>query len=157
MNRQKITVKEAKEKGLKRYYTGIPCYAGHDDERYVVSRRCVTCSKEKVDKYQSKEEVKLQMRAKRLAKTYGVSLEDVLKADKCGICFTELSSKGNNGNSVCVDHEHSTGKVRGFLCSNCNRGLGMFKDNTDYLQNAIKYLENFKYADKEIPKEWMEE
>ncbi len=155
MNRQKITAKEAKEKGLKRYYTGIPCYAGHDDERYVVSRRCVSCSKEKTNKYQAREEIKKKARSKRLAKVYGVSLDQVLEASHCAICFTELISYGIGESSVCVDHDHKTGKVRGFLCSNCNRGLGMFKDNTTSLKNAIEYLN--KYADKTIPQDWIDE
>ena len=43
---------------------------------------------------------------------------------------------------LCVDHCHSTNKVRGLLCQNCNRGLGMFKDNIQFLKNAINYLEN---------------
>jgi hypothetical protein len=39
-----------------------------------------------------------------------------------------------------VDHGHETGEVRGLLCSNCNLGLGYFKDNPKYLEGAIKYL-----------------
>lgn len=39
-----------------------------------------------------------------------------------------------------LDHCHITGKIRGFLCSNCNTGLGLFKDNINLLESAIKYL-----------------
>lgn len=63
---------------------------------------------------------------------------------KCGICFLVLihprDSKGLTPQSACLDHDHVTGKVRGLLCSSCNKGLGLFTDNTDKLLSAINYL-----------------
>ena len=43
---------------------------------------------------------------------------------------------------LAADHNHVTGKVRGLLCSNCNTGIGNFKENLDYILNAIKYLKD---------------
>jgi len=40
-----------------------------------------------------------------------------------------------------VDHCHSTGKLRGFLCANCNKGIGLLGDTTAGVRNAVAYLE----------------
>lgn len=53
---------------------------------------------------------------------------------KCLICRDDISEAPK------IDHCHSTGRVRGLLCSNCNAGLGMFRDEPEFLMNAILYL-----------------
>lgn len=62
---------------------------------------------------------------------------------QCSICKLDLVLPGgimNANNTAHVDHDHSTGKVRGLLCKNCNRALGFFKDNIDILESAASYL-----------------
>ena len=39
-----------------------------------------------------------------------------------------------------MDHDRATNKKRGFLCANCNKGLGMLKDDPEILAKAIEYL-----------------
>jgi hypothetical protein len=56
----------------------------------------------------------------------------------CKICGQKEQSKRNK--RLAVDHCHTTGKVRGLLCSNCNRGVGLLKDNIQLLEKAIEYL-----------------
>lgn len=41
--------------------------------------------------------------------------------------------------TLCADHNHVTGFIRGLLCLNCNRGLGLLKDSPVVLQRAAKY------------------
>ena len=77
-------------------------------------------------------------------KKYGVTRdwyeEEVKKG--CAICKTPLEAnskvKRERGH---IDHCHTTNKVRGVLCDLCNKGLGQFRDNTGFLKEAIKYLE----------------
>lgn len=47
MTQDIITRKEAKDRGLKRYFTGKPCKHGHIAERHTVDGACTECSKSK--------------------------------------------------------------------------------------------------------------
>jgi hypothetical protein len=80
--------------------------------------------------------------ARRLQQTYGIDEQEyqrllALQSGRCAICgcvqrYQRLS----------VDHCHSSGRVRGLLCVQCNRGLGRFFDSADRLRRAVAYLES---------------
>lgn len=88
-------------------------------------------------------------RSSHLMHCFNISLDDYFELLKkqnnaCAICGdTEISidHRTNKVRNLAVDHDEKTGDVRGLLCSRCNRGLGMFRDSVDYLENAINYLE----------------
>lgn len=68
---------------------------------------------------------------------YGLSNEE----------FTELVDRSEGLCEICrtepfeaIDHCHSTGRVRGLLCGQCNRSLGGFRDDATILKNTIKYV-----------------
>lgn len=90
--------------------------------------------------YEKKPHVK---KAQRL-KAFGLTLDDfnklLEKQDyKCAICgFSDMSNKNY---FPLVDHCHTTNKVRGLLCMNCNMGIGKLKDDVNILKSAIEYLE----------------
>jgi len=77
---------------------------------------------------------------------YGISLkvfDNLLftQKNRCYICSLNFSKTEKN-KLAHVDHCHKTGRVRGLLCSNCNRGIGLLQDNHNFFYQAIKYLTN---------------
>jgi hypothetical protein len=81
--------------------------------------------------------------------------------EKYGITEEQYSNMYNNQNGCCaicnsnvtgidrtknfsIDHCHETGNVRGLLCNWCNQGLGMFRDSSELLEKAIKYIKKNK-------------
>ena len=55
------------------------------------------------------------------------------RSEQCEIC-------GAFGR-ICFDHDHKTGKFRGWICTRCNSAIGFVKDNTQLLEDIIEYLE----------------
>jgi len=43
-----------------------------------------------------------------------------------------------------VDHDHETGKFRGWLCFNCNTSIGKLGDSVQGLLRAVAYLEKIE-------------
>lgn len=58
------------------------------------------------------------------------------QGDDCAICHRPESEVG----TLHLDHDHTTGKVRGFLCGSCNRGIGYLQDSPEILTAAAAYL-----------------
>jgi hypothetical protein len=90
-----------------------------------------------------------KVRAHQIKIKFGISWEEYLglfskQHGSCAICKTPLELYGSMADRykiAHVDHCHSSGKVRGLLCSKCNVGLGAFKDNQTALRNAADYLD----------------
>ena len=83
-----------------------------------------------------------------LENNYGINYHDYKRMQegqqyKCAICGSEgfVMDTSRHNLKLVVDHDHATGVVRGLLCHNCNRGLGLFHDSTADLKAAISYLE----------------
>ncbi len=82
-----------------------------------------------------------------LKRNYGITYAKYLEmyneqGGVCKICGSEgFTMAKHHKMKLVVDHCHVSGEVRGLLCHNCNRGLGLFKDSKDSLKMAIEYLE----------------
>lgn len=78
-----------------------------------------------------------------LKREYGIDKQGYdallkLQNGKCAICG--LPEKEHRNQVLNVDHNHTTKKVRGLLCNNCNRGIGHLKDSISNLEKALEYL-----------------
>jgi hypothetical protein len=58
----------------------------------------------------------------------------------CAACGETPSPR--RGKSIWnVDHDHSTGRVRGILCTGCNSAIGHLQDDPERCRKAAAYLE----------------
>ena len=80
-----------------------------------------------------------------LKNKFGMTLEDYdrlfeAQGGVCAICKSPHSGH-RKVRDLIIEHDHTTGRVRGLTCQFCNHGLAGFKDNIDNLKAAILYLE----------------
>ena len=113
----------------------LSCY-GRDSGASKLSSCCKECSKRQ------------GQIAKELRKTVLPPPEN----HTCFICERteeEIKSslryrKRKIGSVWSLDHDHITGKFRGYICNKCNMALGNFNDNIDRIRRALTYLEKSK-------------
>lgn len=74
---------------------------------------------------------------------YGITTDDYRtllskQNNVCAICLKPEKEKRKK--YLSIDHCHITNKVRGLLCDTCNKGLGLFQDDSELLVKAAEYL-----------------
>jgi hypothetical protein len=121
------------------------------------SYRCKSCDKVARQAYHKAhpERVKTKHRNNRRRWAYGLepsAFESLLSSQngQCAICNVLLDQsfgRHHKPNKLVVDHCHSTGKVRGLLCTMCNKGIGLLKDDPALIESALLYLKSNTYAD----------
>ena len=50
------------------------------------------------------------------------------------------NTKVNKKTIFVLDHDHITGKFRGYICDRCNTGLGAIEDNLENIDRMVTYL-----------------
>jgi Recombination endonuclease VII len=117
--------------------------AGHADwdTRPVVKKRKMNYGGD----WRSKEKKGMVNWEYKLHRTYGLQkgeYEQLLQEQGggCAICGEECPS----GRRLAVDHDHTTGVVRGLLCIHCNQAIGKLADCPDRMINALIYLIRYR-------------
>jgi len=111
------------------------------------------------------EKIKAQRFKYHIKSKFGIDIETynqmiLTHNHQCAICGYIQSENATGTKRLYVDHSHTTGKIRGLLCMNCNSAIGHFKENLTNLKKAVEYMEKWKNneelshntADSEPPK-----
>ena len=108
---------------------------------------CIPCHIQKcVERTQNcpvrKEKHRVRSYKHNIKRLYGISIEEYeamleKQGKACYICNSFPTSK----KFLCVDHCHTTGKIRGLLCDPCNKALGLLKEDKARLENMIRYID----------------
>lgn len=122
----KVCNKCGKEKSLDEFYD-------HPYTRDRKLHRCKGCiSIEKKERWAEGSAKESYVRQR-----YGISLEEYRELMDGAIC--PICDKP----ATCLDHCHTSGRIRQPLCGQCNSGLGMFGEDPERLQRAIDYVEEY--------------
>ena len=179
-----ISKQDAKNKGIKKYFTGDPCNYGHISERYV-SGQCVECVvlrsikrrtekpeqvKAAIDNWNKKNAERVKETSRAYTEKHKEERNKTSKAWResnpernryltrkarglpdpeyptpdskiCERC-NKLESKMVNGEpqALSLDHDHTTNKFRGWICDNCNTGMGKLGDTSKDCFEAACYI-----------------
>lgn len=73
---------------------------------------------------------------------YGIDKHqyESMLAKQDGVCAICLRTPQECDRNLSVDHDHSTGAIRGLLCSQCNTSIGLMKDDPVRIERALRYL-----------------
>ena len=137
--------------GLKRCgscYEVLPLdqYGNESGTRDGRTNNCIPCIHAYVERRkQEGKNLDPRWHDRHLRNTYGITADeyDRMLAAQGGVCAIcgETAITTTFHKRLHVDHDHTTGVVRGILCQHCNRALGMMRENPGLLRAAADYLE----------------
>jgi hypothetical protein len=130
---------------------GSKCYTSRSSTTGYQWRVCVPCHSQRMKRtfirLVDSDKYRLQARRSVLTK-YGLSISDYerLLELQCGVCAIcempekKLHRRTGEIRRLSVDHDHTTGKVRGLLCAACNLAIGNIRDNPNTAVRMAEYL-----------------
>jgi hypothetical protein len=80
------------------------------------------------------------LNARAVRNRYQRAANGLPEAQRAEPTHCELCGDAPRQRGLASDHDHLTGHWRGWLCTRCNAGLGMFRDSPELLGRAILYL-----------------
>lgn len=114
-----------------------------------ITAKCKKCKQIYVTKWKKEinpEVAKRIQRKRSLKKLYGITVEeyDKMYFRQNGVCLTcgkpETAKNQYGLRRLAVDHDHISGRVRGLLCTCCNRLIGLARNDVNILKRIIDYL-----------------
>lgn len=130
------------------------------DSETLICSKCNRTLPVRKMKHRSNRPTRVCKMCSKLLERYKITYLDYKKMlDECGyrcmICETLIEGVEDSGKvKAVVDHDHTTGKIRGILCSLCNLGLGQLKKTVkpgqvqEYLDNKIEVPHDKCYCPK---------
>ena len=103
----------------------------------------MSISEQRKEYYQANKEKILEQSRWRIIKSkYGLTKEEWMdifnsQGGACALCNTHQSEFNK---SLCTDHDHETGKVRGLLCIMCNTALAQLGDSKESIKKVLGYV-----------------
>ncbi len=115
-------------------------------DAYVAKKRDRINAQRKENYRSNKNGLRDRIAREGVRRRYGLKVgeyDQLFKKQKgcCAICDTHQEKILRR---LDVDHCHETGKIRGLLCLNCNRGMGLLKDDLTILKRVVRYLQKSK-------------
>jgi len=114
-----------------------------NNRKVGIESRCKACTSIKKKQYRLNNKEKIRAWNKKRNPGWDINRYNEyveLQDNQCAICGTNEPGLSDWS----ADHCHTTNQPRGLLCVRCNAGLGYFKDNPEYLQSAIDYLNKWQ-------------
>ena len=116
--------------------------------QYRSERRAELCAKSKAYRLANLEKIKASVRSAYIKRTYGITAQEydariAAQNGKCEVCKNKPNGNGAKS-KLHLDHCHTTQKIRGMICGNCNAALGMAKDDLVILRALVAYMERYQ-------------
>jgi hypothetical protein len=140
------------------YVSAQPCSKGHLGTRYTKNGTCCECQLNASQKWKTPR--KAELSAKVVARTtaryrtdpaYREMLKTRVKTNWRAVnglpeptrpapVVCECCGRAPYNSNLVLDHDHQTGAFRGWLCNQCNLGLGQIGDTLDSVERLRAYL-----------------